>query len=257
LLDFLSIVIDIFSNNKSKIISITDFKYESKIGRNIVFLAYGPKIRLDHINFLEEMFKEGYKIYLVRQGFDSFETDNLKFATVIYRQNVGRDLAGFRDAAKTLLVNHARTEGVTIFLNDTMQWNRQTINLMISKSQLGWEIVGVTTSHQLKRHIQTYGLLIKNEVLEKFMATANWKNWRLKRSIVHLGEIDLLKRISRDGISATSLIDGWELQREMLLNNEFSTDLRKNKKFLIKIPLNPTGEMSEGLAKKLYGLRKC
>ena len=256
LLDLVAIVSDLTSDSKSQVIRVIDSDNNASSVLKIIFLCYGPEIRKEHVQFLQVMHQEGYGIYVVRQGFGAAEDQGIRFASIIYRHNTGRDLAAFRDASKLVILHKFHPDGVTVFLNDTMNWNREVIHRLISTFKSGTQLVGVTTSYQVCKHIQTYGFAVRDESLKKVFDVANWKNWKHKRTIVSLGELSFAKKMFRSGIKFETLIDGWELQMAMLDSKNF----KKTKKNVIRksadFPMNPTKEMADNLAEKLFGLRK-
>jgi hypothetical protein len=114
------------------------------------------------------------------------------FDVKIIRKNKGYDLAAYRDAFYLIKSNSNEIEKPIFFMNNSLFWFPGMIGSYFKSLLTGdQDIVASSISNQYRRHIQTF--LFGALTIEGMNQIDSWfkliKNWRLKRTIVALGEI--------------------------------------------------------------------
>jgi hypothetical protein len=178
------------------------------------------------------------------------------FNLKVIRKNKGYDLAAYRDAFFLFKSTSRELRQPIFFMNSSIFWFPQMIESYFNKLLVQeYDIVSGSISEQYRRHIQTFlfGALTTDGVnqIESWFKTV--KNWRLKKSIVSLGEIrtnlilknnlkvmDFPKLSEVQEISIKKLNEG---SRKIELSRDNSTlnRLRQNRNFLFNgIQVNPS-----------------
>lgn len=108
---------------------------------------------------------------------------------VFTRKNRGRDLAAYRDVAKIL--GSRGLERDVLFLNSSCYWDPNLLAKFIGCEISSDSISFMTSSSQSKFHFQTYFIYVPVHLFEAFTngILNNFRNWRLKRTAVHFGEL--------------------------------------------------------------------
>ncbi len=242
LLDALCVIFDLFSQTSSKVTLVRKSLDFEKSSRFLVFVFYGPIIMKRHLDFLNSMSKKGIHVVVVSNGCENIGDNQLLNLSIVRRKNIGRDLAAYRDAIRIILDKGEGELQYIFLINDTMTWDDRIIDCLLARFDSNIDVLSITKSYQIIPHIQTFGLLVRGSVASRFVKYSNWRNWKLKRTIVFRGEIMLQRRLENHGLRVGSLIDGEALQKKYLRTDEF--------------PLNPTNELADHLAKEIFGIRK-
>jgi hypothetical protein len=114
------------------------------------------------------------------------------FDSIIIRNNVGWDLGAYRDAYFLVKEKTKITNNSFFFLNNSVIWFPEMIEKYFAKLlSVESDIVAGSISSQYRKHLQTF--LFGAQTNDGVIVIENWlstiKNWRMKRSIVRLGEL--------------------------------------------------------------------
>lgn len=179
----------------------------------LIYCSYGDFIDYKLIEQIEDNFPNTYFLLCVNKGRGSGNIKNKnRFHRIIVRKNRGRDLAGYRDA-----INLVLSEGLTfkkfILINNSVVWNTENaINIYEKLLESTADYTGVTSSYQKYFHIQSFAICIDGTKIRRFLSLSQWRNWRIKRNIVALGEVSLTRRLLENDFSVEALFDGRQIQ---------------------------------------------
>ena len=210
------------------------------------------------IQTLQELRLTGLQVLLVinsdNQNLEMVKNDYAD--ALIYRKNIGWDLAGYRDAFLKLKEQKLIRDSPIILMNNSVIWFPEKIReYFLAFLNQKTDIAGASFSHQYRNHIQTFllgGLTIEGNLeIEKWLAKI--KNWSMKRTVVRLGELGT-QQILNSQAQCESLPNESSLTESIIrkMNEAYSNPnskidystiarLRRNRTFLFAgVPLNPS-----------------
>jgi hypothetical protein len=242
-LDAFLVLDHLTSNTNNRIIGIEQIS-DTNREKIAIFATYsGRNFDKSDISVLKTLKDRGYAVVVVSNG---EKTDIEKCSTLIsyylLRENLGFDLASFRDAFRQF----GRNATQILFINDSIIWPRDNFTEMLEKmehSGKAGEVVGVTESLQRVRHLQSFCFYVAGEAsIAKFGKTLELiRNWRFKRTAVSYGELRLSSKFEGSSLKLVpifpyeSIVRAWS---ESNIRGRNYEDIR----YLISrnVSLNPT-----------------
>jgi hypothetical protein len=256
----LSILDNVFASKKSQIIYSERL---NNLSRNLPILIYvhyskTSNVSEREISTLGEIRRLGIQILLVINS-DLPQVPKIEFNftdALIVRKNHGYDLGAYRDSFFELNKDGKVFEQPIIFMNNSVIWFPEMIgNYLRNMVEQKSDIIGASISYQYVPHLQTFLFTSKskrglNEITEWLSSI---KNWRLKRTIVRLGELKTqnffnLKTITTSVPAYSKLIEigliklqSNFLQSGSYISRDVSERLTRNRSLLMAgIRLNPS-----------------
>jgi hypothetical protein len=234
----------LFSSTRNEIIFATDPKFKFQTNNLAVFVTHSAR-RLDQsdLDVLQELKDSKYFVCLVINSESSVKVDtDYEVDHLIVRNNIGFDLAAFRDA----LVFHQGDWDNVLLINDSIFWPSGNFSIALQQMQSLADpstIVGLTDSNQRTYHLQSFCFLASGEasIANLTKVFQDMRNWHFKRSAVAFGELRITSRLKSEGskISALfpyqNLVLEWDSQNTNLMDDQKISKLLRN-----EVPLNPT-----------------
>lgn len=174
----------------------------SKFQDIVVYLHYSKNntLTLHEKKMFSSLKKFGFGLCLVLNVDEPSLIDELRIdeyleeyvCSIIIRSNIGLDLGAYRDVA--ILLNKQRnwSQKRLVMMNNSVLWFPNKVapylsELIDSKS----DIFASSISNQYRKHIQTFlfGFATAAGATQIYEWLANCKNWKLKQSVVSLGEL--------------------------------------------------------------------
>jgi len=197
----------IFKHSSSQRESI--LKFNTNLGieplRVAVYATYPGSTKTPEIEMMISSLKKlGYFVFLVTNS-DDIIPFNSKASAHLIRGNRGRDLGAYREAFKHL--KSAAIEEI-LLINDSCYWDEDGLTKTVKRARkLDCDVASITISNQRTRHLQTYFLMIKSAATIAVMQVFELriKDWKLKRSTVTFGELNLTRWLENSGLRCCAL----------------------------------------------------
>ena len=170
-----------------------------------------------------------------------FSEDRVLNTDLILRSNRGYDFGAFRDVLLSIPF-----QSEILFLNSSMWWDVEKLQILISKIELQShvnEVTYLTESIQLQRHGQSFFIYTKVDqggftILQSFFT--RWiRNTRLKRSAVNYGEMKMASYLEDAGFGLHFEFPYYKLKESYLKNQTKFSEKWIADLILADVPLNP------------------
>jgi len=256
----LSLIDNLSATKKSQILKTIDLANISRTLPLLIYVHYSKYSLVSdrELLILRKIREAGFQVVLV------INTDNREFSvtkfegidSVILRFNSGWDLGAYRDAFFELQSKSLVGAGPIFFMNNSVIWFPEKITNYFHKIlPQDFDIISGTISRQYRDHVQTFmlGSLTPNGTRELQNWLSGIKNWRLKRTVVRMGELGTNCFFSSD-LKLTSFPSSNEIIECGLakiheaaknggdhLLSPTITRLMKNRSFMMAgLPMNPS-----------------
>lgn len=200
----------VFGKNVIRTLKTTSFQ-----GNVALFAAFQKKPSISFEATLKDLRLRGFSILLVSNAELSPEFESWLLSRVdglIVRQNVGRDIAAYRDGVLHL-VNSDCLPNIEhlLFINDT-------ILFPVIHSEYFWkrifdidsDVVGAFESFSPRHHVQSFFFMANKNILQKKYFIDFWKkyrSWNSRKHAVRAGEIGFSKCLKSNGASISALVN--------------------------------------------------
>jgi hypothetical protein len=192
----LSIADNLTASKRSQIVITKDLEKLSADKPILIYVHYSKNglVSEREIHSLQNVRKAGLQVCLVINSSDGeIKLSNQGFFDAqIIRKNRGWDLGAYRDAFKQLKKHSKVTGAPVFFMNNSVIWFPDMIeNYFQSALSQKSDIIAGSISSEYRIHIQTFlfGGLTQSGVENLGSWLGLIKNWRMKRTVVRLGEL--------------------------------------------------------------------
>lgn len=184
-------------------------------GNVALVAAFQKKPSVSFDAMLNDLRTRGFCILLVSntQPSPDFESWLLKRVDgLIVRDNIGRDIAAYRDGVLHLVNTHCLSKiDQLLFINDT-------ILFPVIDSDYFWrrflaidsDVVGVFESFSPRHHVQSFFFMVRKNVLQKEYFLDYWKkyrSWNSRKHAVQSGEIGFSQYLKSNGAIISSYVN--------------------------------------------------
>lgn len=155
--------------------------------------------------FLDEIMTCGLLLHVVNCNKHEIHK-SAKKSVIVERQNVGRDLAAYRDSLN--LLSECKLSLPVVLFNSSCYWDSDRMMQFFEATKGSEnEILFMTKSFQRTEHFQTFFIYVPECYLNwsRQMFESNIRNWSYKRSIVQRGEYVISGKIQQDKIRARDI----------------------------------------------------
>lgn len=194
----------------SRTIKTTDFR-----GNVALIAAFQKKPSISFDAMLNDLRTRGFSILLVSNAqltpdFESWLLNRVD--GLIERDNVGRDIAAYRDGVLHLIRTNCLPKiDRLLFINDT-------ILFPVIDSDYFWgrflnidsDVVGVFESFSPRHHVQSFFFMVKKNALQKTYFQNFWKkyrSWNSRKHAVKAGEIGFSQHLKSNGASISAFVN--------------------------------------------------
>jgi hypothetical protein len=190
---------NLFSTNKK---TNQIHSYDAEENRILCFIHHSKTEELDDfdVDCLKQLNEIGFYVLLVTNANIS-KPDFIN--EVFLKAKHGRDLGGLRDFARSL--NGIQKESLEIlYMNNSLAWGNGSMKILIDQLRNFDRscLVFPTSSEYPHSHVQPYLIYasLDSDGIKKFSESFEWiRNWKLKRSIVFLGEYKIWEKLRATG----------------------------------------------------------
>lgn len=177
--------------------------------------AYQKKPSISFDAMLTELRSRGFCILLVSNAqltpdFESWLLNRVD--GLIVRDNVGRDIAAYRDGVLHLIrTNYLSNIDQLLFINDTILFPVVDPNYFWRRFlAIDSDVVGVFESFKPRHHVQSFFFIVKKNVLQKEYFQDFWKkyrSWNSRKHAVQSGEIGFSQHLKSNGASISAVVN--------------------------------------------------
>lgn len=184
-------------------------------GQVALVAAFQKKPSISFDIMLKDLRSRGMSILLVSNAqltpdFESWLLNRVD--GLIVRDNVGRDIAAYRDGVLHLANTHCLPNiDQLLFINDT-------ILFPVIDSDYFWrrflaidsDVVGVFESFSPRHHVQSFFFMVRKNVLQKEYFLDYWKkyrSWNSRKHAVQSGEIGFSQYLKSHGASISAVVN--------------------------------------------------
>lgn len=180
-------------------------------GENIcIFIIYeNGSIPSYTIETLQDIKSLGIKLFLVINS-NLYSDDQIKIENLAdfyqYRNNIGKDIGGYKDAFIRLLKDgHLKNINKLIFANDSVVYPKKNRVLIFEDLiKYNGDLVGYSAVKEIHYHIQSFLFSCSTKLINNKKFISFWKNYLpvgRRRYMIGKGEVGITKAAIKSGLS--------------------------------------------------------
>ena len=192
------------SNGQIKIMHHYHDKHKEKI---CIFSHYDKDNLIDDyvVFYIESIFKQGFDIFFVSTS-ESLEKKEIEKVRpfcrhFILKENIGYDFGAWQTGIEYLGSELDNYDSL-LLCNDSVYAPLFPLNEMFDKMKNRYDFWGITDSHEIYHHLQSYFMVFENSVVTSKLFKDIWKTYKvysIKRNIILQHEIGISQKLIKNG----------------------------------------------------------
>ena len=187
---------------------LQEFSFKNSLKDNIcIFSHYDKDDIIDDyvVNYIKNISEQNFDIVFVSTAehlhIDEIEKIKDYCRDIIVKENIGYDFGAW--ATGIIYIDKEVNSYKSLLLcNDSVYAPLFPLNEMFDKMKNRYDFWGITDSHEIYHHLQSYFMVFENSVVTSKLFKDIWKNYKvysIKRNIILQYEIGISQKLIKNG----------------------------------------------------------